>query len=149
MDTKPRTVDNLGIDASNRYASDQKFIDRDFLQSLTQVGGLSEVSVTSPYTLSEFDQQFSTLGKNLPWARFSPPPNYQSHRKKLFTFQLAPSVGNVQRHEQELTKDDEDQGEHKEEEKKRKKVLHLLKTLGIYDQYLRSINSRRGQYHKG
>lgn len=146
MDTKPRTVDNLGIDASNRYASDQKFIDRDFLQSLAQVGGLSEVSVTSPYTLSEFDQQFSTLGKNLPWARFSPPPNYQSHRKRLFTFQLVPSVGNVERHEQELTKDEK---EDPEEDEKKKKIIRLLKTLGIYDQYLRLINSRRGQYHKG
>ncbi|MGD2169821.1 MAG: DUF5399 family protein [Chlamydiota bacterium] len=160
MSTKPRTIDNLGTDASNRYAVDQKLVDKELLQGSRQVGGLSEVSVTTPYIPSGFDEQFNTFQKNLPWARFAPPPKYLSHRKRIFTFQLVPSLGSTEKHEQELQKLSKDKEEkHKEhqfegfekdeEEKERKKVIKLLKMLGLYDQYLSLINARRGQYHKG
>jgi len=156
---KARTIDNLGIDVSSRYAADQALIDKDFIIGSKHVGNISEITATSPYVISDFDEQFNTLQKNIPWAKFSPPPNFLSHRKRIFSFQLIPSLGSSEKQETEIEKISKDNERQKkqemmdinelQEEKEREKIIKLLKTLGILDKYLTTINSKRGQYHKG
>ncbi len=161
MTVKPRTVDNLGTEASIRYAKDQAAIDRLLLEDARWVPNKTEVSVAKPYVLSEFDQLFSSA-KTIQWASFQEPPNFEAHLSSLFSHQLIPSLGSSEKqeadteklealedalHKREEKKQNKD--EQQKEEKERKALLALLKSLHKLDRTLSMINSRRNQYQRG
>ncbi len=160
MTSKPRTIDNLGIDASIRYAQDQKVFEARFIEESKLVSRRTEVSVSTPYTPSEFDQMFGA-GKPLIWAAFSPPPEMREGNNTLFSYQLIPSL-----HIDAFTQDpeemldqalDQQRQEHPdssdqekdEQEKEKKIVANLLKCIAQIDKSLQLINSRRNQYQRG
>jgi hypothetical protein len=164
MSVKSKTIDNLGVDASIRYAKDQEAIDVRFIQESQLVPPKTEVSVAIPYTLSEFDQIYS-LEKKISWALFSPPPNYLNAEKSLFSYLLIPSLGDYEKLEADLdkiegvedllkkphkksTRDDSSRDE-KQDEKERKTLLALLQCIGKLNKILGVINSRRNQYQRG
>ena len=82
MSIKSRTIDNLGMESSVRYAKDTEATDIRFLEDSRIISRRIEVSVTKPYTLSEFDQLFS-FGRSVHWALFVAPPNYESNTRAL------------------------------------------------------------------
>lgn len=168
----PRTIDNLGIDASTRYAVDQEVLDKKILKEARSIPRQAEVDVTSPFFASEFDLLFDGSKKNTSWAMFSMPKHYGEQRKRLFTYQIIPSLGTQEKTENQekkiLTqlkeKTDEQNQERKkkqnnstweeeieqdEQEKEQKVLLALLKNLLFLDKCMMDITARRMQYQKG
>jgi len=163
MSIKSRTIDNLGMESSVRYAKDTEATDIRFLEDSRIISRRIEVSVTKPYTLSEFDQLFS-FGRSVHWALFVAPPNYESNTRALFSHQLIPSLGGYEKQEassdkilaledalnkpNQRKKQDLDSQE-KDDEAERKTLLALLKCVEKLDRDLDFINGRRNQYHRG
>jgi hypothetical protein len=168
----PRTIDNLGVDASTRYALDQQQLDRKILKEAKAVPAQAEVDVTSPSFASEFDLLFDADRRNAPWAKFCPPENYNEQRKRLFTYQIIPSLGSQEKYEnqekkilaklkEESEKREKDQREKRrsarqstemeeeDEEKEKKILIKFLQNLAILDKCLGDISARRMQYQKG
>jgi len=161
MTVKPRTIDNLGMEPSVRYARDQESIDFRMLEDSKIMPKRLEISVTKPYVPSEFEKLFS-LDRTVHWALFSAPPEYEAHTRLLFSYQLIPSLGTYEKQEadsdklsaladalnkpRKRKKNDKDQ---QEEEQERKTLLALLKCIEKLDRTLVFINSRRNQYQRG
>ena len=163
MTIKPRTIDNLGMDSSVRYAKDQEAIDIQMLNDSRLISRKIEISVTRPYVPSEFDQLFS-YGRSTLWALFSEPPQFQSHSNDVLSHQLIPSLGSSEKQEAGIDKLEAledalnkpkkkkgffDEREEKEEEEERKTLTSLLRCIEKLDQTLVFINARRNQYHRG
>lgn len=159
---KPRTIDNLGIETSSRYAKDQAKLDTKLIEDSRFIPLKTEVSVMKPYLPSEFEEYFRPETLNL-WASFEPPPQYFAYGKPLFSYQLIPSLGGYEKQEADSdklealedalnksAKDGKRDGqEQQEEERERKILLYLLKTIGKLDRTLSMINARRNQYQRG
>ena len=165
----PRTIDNLGVDVSTRYAQDQQLLDEKILQEAKKIPVQTEIDVTIPSFSSAFDQLFETSKRNLPWADFFPPEGYHEQKKRLFTFQLIPSLGSQDKREEQarriLAKIEEtslqrekspdskanwraskEATEQKREEKTLSSLLHSI--LGL-DKDMADVLSKRSQYQKG
>jgi hypothetical protein len=162
MTVKPRTIDNLGIETSSRYARDQAQLDTKFIEESRFIPLKTEVSVLRPYLPTEFEEYLRTETLSL-WASFEPPPEYYASSKPLFSFQLIPSLGGYEKQEADedrivaleeslkksFKEGKRDQQEQQEDEKDRKTILGLLKTISKLDRTLGLINSRRNQYQRG
>jgi hypothetical protein len=160
MTSKPRTIDNLGLEASIRYARDQKLFEARFIEESQIVSTKSQIPVSKPYVPSEFDQLF-TSPKTLVWATFSPPPETLSNVTELFSYQLIPSLGTYEQHEdlellledalerKRQSKQKQSNKEKQQEEKEKQLIKNLLQCIAKIDKTLSLINSRRNQYQRG
>ena len=163
MSVKSRTIDNLGVEASIRYAKDKELFESRFLEDSKLVSQKTEVTVSKPYAPSEFETLFSS-GQLTSWASFLPPPESLSYGKRLFSFQLIPSLGNYEKQDDDAEKlaaledaiqkhKGSKQGgshqEEKEEEEERQTIEALLQCIYKLDRSLSLINARRNQYQRG
>ncbi len=162
MTDKPLTIDNLGIETSTRYAKDKALLDTKLIEESRFIPLKTEVSVVKPYLPTEFEEYLAP-GKLTLWASFSPPPDYFAYAKPLFSYQLIPRLGGYEKQETDTDKLEaleetldreskegkKDQREQQEKERERKVLMHLLKTIGLFDRALSLINSRRNQYQRG
>jgi len=174
-----RTIDNLGVDSSNRYADDQKKYDAAYLKESGTIPQRTEIDVTIPSFASEWEKIFGMENRPQFWADFYPPTGYFEQKKRLFTHQIIPSLGSEEKNEAhaqkisalipQMEKKIEEQKEkekkegkkrtfnfaweearEKEEEIKEKNTLiALLHCISNLDKHLIEINARRGQYQKG
>ena len=168
----PRTIDNLGVDVSTRYAEDQKILDNTLVTESRTIPSQAEIDVTAPYFPTEIDELLHIQPSKITWASFTAPAQYFEQRKRLFTFQLIPSMGSEDKqesqalkilnklksmeqkaHENPEAKDKRqlyEEGLVLEEEEKEKKVLTtLLNKISLFDKLIIEINSKRNQYQKG
>ncbi len=160
MSIKPRTIDNLGIETSNRYAKDKQLLDTKLIEESRFIPLKTEVSVLKPYLPIELEEYLLPAKLTL-WASFEPPPEHLTYTSSLFSYQLIPSLGNSEKQEADADKlealedtlnkefSQNNQQEGQEEEKERKTLLKLLKTIHMLDRTLITINSRRNQYQRG
>lgn len=162
MTVKPRTIDNLGIETSSRYARDKAQLDTKLIEESRFIPQKTEVSVVKPYLPTEFEE-YLMPGKLTLWAAFEPPPEYFGIGKSLFSYQIIPSLGGYEKQEADTDKLEaledtinkqfkegkRDQQEGQQEEKERKTLLGLLQMIGKLDRTLTLINSRRNQYQRG
>jgi hypothetical protein len=164
MVSKPLTIDNLGIDASIRYAKDQAAFEAQFSKEAEFVSQKSEISVAKPYIPSEFDPLFS-LGKTVVWAFFSPPTQDLGSGRALFSYQLIPSLGSYEKQEDAEEKlatlqdaldqarqsrgDGASDEELEEEEEEKKTIGSLLLCINRLDRSLSLINSQRNRFQRG
>jgi hypothetical protein len=162
MTVKPRTIDNLGIETSKRYAQDRQALDAKLIDESRFIPSKAEISVVTPYIAGDLDEYLLPSTLTL-WASFEPPPEYFAHAKALFSYQLIPSLGSAEKQDTDTEKlealedtlnkqsgqNHQGNQELQEEEKERKVLLHLLKTIGRLDRTLVMINSRRNQYQRG
>jgi hypothetical protein len=156
--SKPRTIDNLGIDASIRYAQDKELYAPISAEEAQIVSRKTEISVARPYVPSEYDTLFSST-KTVIWALFSPPPESLSKENTLFSYQLIPSLGTYERQEDaeelledalEKRKQQPQSDKEKERDKKEKQIIKdLLANIAKIDKSIELINSRRNQYQRG
>ncbi len=167
----PRTIDNLGVEVSTRYAEDKRILDETLIKEARAIPVQAEIAVTMPSFPSELEALLHAQPAFVTWASFFAPERYFEQRKKLFTFQLIPSMGSEDKRESQAQKilaklreekipKEKEEGEDKrrryereraiEEEEKEKKVLtSLLDTIVLFDKLIIEINSRRSQYQKG
>lgn len=170
-----RTIDNLGVDVSTRYAQDQEFLDQKILKEARGIVPQTQIDVTQPAYPSEFDSLFGLSKRNLPWADFVAPVRFNEQKKRLFTHQLIPSLGSFDKKENQsqkilakaqaqlnkkvIRKDDERNEDpkkkfneellEKEIDKQKKILIKLLDCIVYLDKNISFINSRRTQYQKG
>lgn len=161
MTVKSRTIDNLGIETSSRYARDKANLDTKLIEESRFIPQKTEVSVVKPYIPTELEEYLAP-GKLTLWASFAPPPDYFAYAKPLFSYQLIPSLGGYEKQEADEDKlealedtlnksfkEGKGQQDQHEEERERKTLLGLLKTIGKLDRALTLINARRNQYQRG
>jgi hypothetical protein len=159
MTSKARTIDNLGVDTSVRYAQDQKSLDQKFLEDATFASSKSEIISTVPSFPMELEILFGFERKISAWADFLAPPDYTSLRSSLFSFQLIPGLGTLEKQELKIEKIENFRKRKKkkkamtkeedEEEKEKEVLLKLLLCIKSLEKNLELINARRNQYHKG
>jgi hypothetical protein len=169
----PRTIDNLGVDVSTRYAEDKRTLDENILKEARAIPVQTEIEVTTPFFPAELEQLLQVRPTGITWASFPPPPLYFEQRGKLFTSQLIPSMGSEDRQEsqvqriqakiQSMTEQKtpketalkdarqhyEQERTHEQEEREKKILVSLLDTIARFDKLIIEINSRRTQYQKG
>jgi len=167
----PRTIDNLGVEVSTRYAEDKRTLDEALIKEAHAIPVQIEIEVTTPFFPSEIESLLHFQPTGSTWASFFPPAHYFEQRKRLFTYQLIPSMGSEDKKESQalkilaklrsmteerIKKEEKDQrGRYEEElaleeEKKEEKILiSLLDTIALFDKLIIEINSRRSQYQRG
>lgn len=160
MTSKPRTIDNLGLDASVRYAQDQKLFEAHFIEDSQMVARRSEIPVFKPYAPSDFDLRFGTP-KQIMWASLPTPPKSGSSMQSLFSYSLIPSLHMDEDHpdleevlqgaldQQRQQNPDSSDEEKQQEEKEQQILIAFAKCVAKINQSLQLINSRRNQYQRG
>lgn len=147
MTTKPRTVDNLGIDASIRYAKDKELFEAGLIEESHLVSQKTAIPVSKPYIPSEYDPLFS-VGKSLRWAHFSPPSEYlRAYARSLFSYQLIPSLGPYEKQDED--EDKLTQLEEAGEGEDLQAIIALFKCVRGLDKILATIQMKRNQYQRG
>ncbi len=154
--SKPRTIDNLGLDASIRYARDKELYAPISVEEAQFVSRKTEISVAKPYVPSEFEELFSSA-KTVIWALFSPPPESLTSGSNLFSYQLIPSLGSYEKQDdaeerlEDALKQRKRQSDKEKERDRREKNLisDLLANIENIDKSIELINSRRNQYQRG
>lgn len=172
---QPRTIDNLGPEAYTRYAEDQKLYDEKLVSEARGVQLQAEIDVTIPSYGSEYEALFETSKRNQFWADFFAPPKYNEQKRRLFTYQIVPSLGSPDKKEAQaqriidmvaVNKKNKESAEAvaksdnrtlawerirelEDEEHEKSVLLHLLNQVSDLERVLIDINSRRGQYQKG
>lgn len=167
MTSNPRTIDNLGYEASQRYALDQQALNETkfFTQDSAALSKQAKIDVKTPAFHSELDQIFQAEKKNTSWAQFSPPMSSHNKSGSFFTYELLPSLLLQENNEHYKKKilslkekqeknsseqDDPDTLSEKEEEERRKKALiNLLDCILHLDKCMIYVQTKRSQYHKG
>ena len=96
MSIKPRTIDNLGIEASNQYAKNQKELDLRLIGDAQIFTGKIEAGITEPYVPAETFEKIS-IGPVTLWAAFMAPPDYSINSSRFFSYQFIPSLGSSER----------------------------------------------------
>jgi len=91
MTVKSRTIDNLGADASIRYAKDKALYESRFVDESLFISKQSEIPVSSPYVPPEFERLFSSQPTML-WALFAPPGDLFPLSRTIFSYQLIPTL---------------------------------------------------------
>ena len=170
---EPRTIDNLGVEVSTRYAEDRAVLDESLIKEARGIPVQTAIEVTLPSYPSEMEALLQAQQTHVTWAQFIAPARYFEQRKRLFTFQLIPSMGSEDKKESQAQKilaklrsmidereEREKEGKGKrllfeaqqaleEEEKEKTTLTSLLNTISLYDKLIIEINSRRSQYQKG
>ncbi len=168
-----RTIDDLGIGPSTRFAKDQAYLDKTLIKESSFVSHQTQVDVSSPSFSSEFDSLFQISKRYKPWALFWPPQGFNMQKMRLFTHQVVPSLGTEEfqqslmqkvRDKQETLKQSRkkkkpsgkdkehawsDQKEEEEEGRESDQIILFLEYIYELDRMMAAINARRSQYSKG
>lgn len=154
-----RTIDNLGLDISNRYAEDRELFDESYIRDSRSAAAQTSVTTTTPSHLPELDVLLDLGRAKSSWALFYAPPHYSASRRRLFAEQVIPQLGSPDKQETQLQRVEAFGDEEKKRqtlptevekvEQEKQILLKLLGNLHTFDQLLIDINSRRAQYQKG
>jgi len=163
----PRTIDNLGVDISTRWAEDQKWIDPALIREAPAVALQTMIDVMLPSYSSEWEQLFNIGQRRIAWALFIPPPHFFEQKKRLFTYQIMPSLGSEEKKEAQMQRveailpSDEEKEEDKKREKgqtgrefqeekgEKKRILSLFKLLKNLNRDAMEIDPLRKQFQRG
>lgn len=161
MTVDPKTIHNLGKDASTAYAQLVKVRD-EFKSTIVQdpsvIQKIQELPVLSPQAQSDFDTKYLSKAPSLT-AKFSEP--LEPAQSAVFTFELIPSLGSfehfeepqglvdqlVQKHLQENPdiNDKELQAIQKEEPL----MVRFLSTYHFLSKTLVDIQAQRNRFQRG
>ena len=166
----PRTIDNLGVDVSTRYAEDLQLLDDQLIKEARAIPSQTGIDVSIPSFDSELNALVRSDTTQYVWANFFIPKRYLEQKGRLFTFLTIPSLGSEEKKEAQMQKiltklqslaekrkkregnSQEawvEQREVEEEEKEKKALTALFETISLLDKFLIDIDSRRSQYQKG
>ena len=165
----PRTIDNLGVDVSTRYAADQKLVDPKAIKESRGIPAQMEIDVSSPAYPSEMETLIQLSPTQNVWANFFMPAGFLEQRRRVFTFLIIPSLGSDEKRESQALKilaklkalsdkteetapqkkSWQEQKDAEDREKEKKTLITVLDTINLLDKDLIEINARRTQYQKG
>lgn len=174
MSSRFRTIDNLGVDPSIRYAEDQEKLGSNYADE-SFIFSNAEVDVSSPSYLDELEALFQTRQKNLSWAAFYFPKLLSKRKRNLFTHVLFPFITQQQsfeayrdkilkrlrkrsdffkkrkfeRQKKGLPQDFDEEIDHDAANKESHSLIELFNLIHFLDKVLVELVSRRDQYKKG
>lgn len=148
-----KTVSNLPVDVSIRWAKDQELLQqtKPYLTEAVTISQHAQKDVSIPTIFSEIDTLLGVLQKNPTWALFYLPPGYNQQKRRLFTFQIASFLGSDEQQEMQIQRIEATSEEGEEDERKKEKqvLLKLLNMVQHLNRDLIDILSRCRQYQKG
>lgn len=154
-----KTIDDLGLDISTRYASDRQGYDESLIKEAPKIPSQTRITTTQPSYPSEFQLLFDLGMRGTWWAKAAAPLDYYANRRRLFAQQLIPEMGTPDLQETQIERLEAQAEEEKkrspsekntqEIDREKEILLKLLNNLHNFDQILIEINSRRAQYQKG
>lgn len=150
---EPKTISNLPVDVSIRWAEDQKIL-QETKPYITEAVGISQHAqkdVSMPAVFSEIDALVGALRIHPTWANFYLPPGYNEQRRRLFTSQIAPFLGTDEQQDVQIQRIEAASEEEEQDERKREKavLLKLMKMMHDLNRDLIDIITRCRQYQKG
>jgi hypothetical protein len=152
--TEPKTVSNLPLDVSIRWAEDQKILEesKPIIRDSTMASNAAQTDVILPSKQSEIEALFGLSKLHPAWATFQMPPGFFFLRRRIFRSKLVPFLGSDEQQDSMITriqgaKGDDHDNEEWEEEKKR--LLKLLQLMQLLNKDLIDISTRCKQYQKG
>ncbi len=77
----PRTIDNLGVEVSTRYAEDKKVYDESLIKEARGIPSQTEIEVTAPSFSSEMEELLHAQPAYITWASFLPPRSSLNREK--------------------------------------------------------------------
>ena len=152
--TEPKTVSNLPIDVSIRWAEDQKLLEesKPIIRDSTLASTHASTEVVIPAKQSDLEMLFGLAQLHPAWATFQKPPGFFFVRRRIFRSQLVPFLGSDEQQDAMITRiqnakgDDQDLTEWDEE---KQRLLRLLKLMQLLNKDLIDITTRCKQYQKG
>lgn len=150
VNTGPRTINDLGMDAHNAYAIGKEYGTIPNLgPESTLVGKSTEINTFSP-TYGTFEQLFGLGSLNRPVAMFTPPGDFLTNQSQIFSsYSLIPSIGNEESYLAYRKRVDTTKEKNKKEKAKKDKLLAFLDDLHFFNRIFNQIQGNIRQYHKG
>lgn len=161
MTVDPKTIHNLGKDASTAYAQLARVRD-EFKSSVVQdpsvIQKIQEFPVLSPQAQSDFNTKYLSKASALT-AKFSEP--LESAQSAVFTFELIPSLGSFEQFEEPQGLVDKLIQEHLKEnpnindkqlqaiQKEEPIVVRFLSTYHFLSKTLADIQAQRNRFQRG
>ncbi len=142
--SSPRRIDQLGREASQRYADDQDKLDPKF-KGAYEIPGKTIIDVSTPIFPGELEALLNIAPGHTPIASLLPPPNHEMQRGGLFLHQIAPSFGPEGKRMLQAQKllETSPEGEGKAV------LTHLVTTIDSLNREIVDFNNKKGQYQKG
>ncbi len=149
---EPKTVSNLPIDVSIRWAEDQKFLEETspIIKESGVIPQHARTEVIQPAPQSQIDILLGLVGRHPTWALFQMPKGFTNQGRRLFTSKLIPLLESDEQQDAlvaRISKVSDEEDESTEREKNY--LLQLLKLLQSLNKDLIDILSRCKQYQKG
>ena len=152
--TEPKTVSNLPLDVSIRWADDQKLLEesKPIIRDSTLASSAAQTDVILPAKQSEIEVLFGLSTLHPSWAMFPKPPGFFFLRRRIFRSQLVPFLGSDEQQDSMITRiqgtmgDAQDSSEWEEE---KNRLLKLLQLMQVLNKDLIDITTRCKQYQKG
>ena len=149
---EPKTVSNLPIDVSIRWAEDQKLLEEThpMIKESGVIPQHARTEVIQPAPQSQIDLLLGLVGRHPTWALFQMPQGFANQGRRLFTSKLIPLLESDEQQDA-LVARISGVSDEKDESVQREKghLLQLLKLLQSLNKDLIDILSRCKQYQKG
>lgn len=149
-----KTVSNLPLDVSIRWAKDQELLTQ--TQPLTQdADSISKHAVSDvnlPTSQSQVEVLLGLYTRNPTWAAFQMPKGFVTQRRRLFTSQLVGFLGSDEQQDTLITRIQGASGEEQDKDEwdqEKNLLLQVIKLMSMLNKDLIDIVSRCKQYQKG
>lgn len=167
--TKALTIDNYGVPAHQRYATDQLNLDLTLIHDASLIPVHSDAAVGKSTLASKWEELFETHLHRHPFANFCPPPRYMMMRNRFFSYAISPEFSWLDQEEAEDGDEEEKKEEQREAEiykkkiqekgsdvvpsalfeKERSTLLKLIDAIQSLNGLIKDIHARKLQYQKG
>ena len=147
------TVDDFGIQHSNRYAQDKQLYleSKETVQQSYQVAQQTTTDVLEPCYESSLDMLIGNVNAYRPWALFAQPESY-GQNNSLFRNQAIPSLGSKESIAAKLGKLEQlyETETNKQNTKNRlNQIISMIKFLQSLDSQIAHFVAKRSQFSKG
>lgn len=151
---EPKTVSNLPLDVSIRWAKDQEFLTetKPIIQDAMGISQHAQAEVNLPTAQSQIDILLGLFQRNPTWAQFQIPKGFVGQRRRLFTSQLATFLGSDEQQDTLIARIQGASGEEGDKdawENEKNFMLQLMMLMNTLNKDLIDIVSRCKQYQKG
>lgn len=149
--TEPKTVSNLPLDVSIRWAEDQKALEesRPIIRDSTLAAANAQTEVILPTKHTEIENLLGLSQLHPSWATFEKPPGFLMVRRRIFRSQLVPFLGSDEQQDAILTRIQNTPGTEEGDEEGKGRLVNLLQLLQTLNKDLIDITTRCKQYQKG
>ncbi len=149
----PKTVSNLPVDVSIRWAEDQKFLEetRPMISEADYISSFTQKDVSIPTTFSQLEVLLNSQNLHASWAMFKAPKGFFDQRKRLFTSRILPFLDSDEQIDDKMQKINSlnDKEEDQEEKERKRRLVEMLRVLLELNKNLTFVLSKRNQYQKG